>query len=56
MLIQRVTISASANPLRMGQLTITGRYGVLRVPEEAPLINNTNMRGEFRFHGTSNHQ
>lgn len=51
LLIQRVTINTGANPLRQGQLTITGRYGVLRVPEEAPLLNHPHMRGVYRFNG-----
>lgn len=51
MLIQRVAINTGANPLRQGQLTISGRYGVLRVPEEAPLLNNPHMRGVYRFNG-----
>lgn len=51
MLIERVAINTAANPLRQGQLTITGRYGVLRVPEEAPLLNNPHMRGVYRFNG-----
>lgn len=49
MLIRRVAISASANPLRQGQLTITGRYGVLWRKPETPQMNNANMKGVFRI-------
>lgn len=51
MLIQRVAINTGANPLRQGQITISGRYGVLREPEKAPLLNNPTMRGEFQING-----
>ena len=47
MLFRRVVISASANPLRQGQLAVTGRYGVLWVPPETEPINNMNFKGEF---------
>lgn len=49
MLIRRVAITASANPLRQGQLAVTGRYGVPWVPPEEPKLMNANMKGEFRY-------
>lgn len=49
MLIRRVAISASANPLRQGQLTVTGRYGVLWHPPETPPLNNAHTKGVFRI-------
>lgn len=49
MLIKRVAISASANPLRQGQLAVTGRYGVPWVPPEEPKLMHANMKGEFRY-------
>lgn len=49
MLIRRIALSASANPLRQGQLTVTGRYGVLWKPPETPKLNQAHMKGEFRF-------
>lgn len=49
MLIRRVAISASANPLRQGQLTVTGRYGVLWQKPEAPAMNNVHTKGVFRY-------
>ena len=49
MLIRRVAISASANPMRQGQLTVTGRYGVLWQPPEVPKLNHANVEGEFRY-------
>lgn len=48
MLIRRVAISASANPLRQGQLTVTGRYGVPWKPPETPKINNANIKGDYQ--------
>lgn len=47
MLFRRVAISASANPLRQGQLTVTGRYGVLWKKPETPVLSHT--KGVFRF-------
>lgn len=49
MLIRRVTIAASANPLRQGQLTVTGRYGVLWQPPETQKLMKAHMEGEFRY-------
>lgn len=49
MLIRRVAISASANPLRQGQLTVTGRYGVLWHQPETPPLNHANMKGVYRY-------
>ena len=49
MLFRRVALSLSANPLRQGQLTLTGRYGVPWVPPEVPKLNHPHMKGEFRY-------
>lgn len=49
MLFRRVAITASANPLRQGQLAITGRYGVPWRPPETPKLLHAQMRGEFRY-------
>ena len=49
MLIRRVAITASANPLRQGQLAVTGRYGVPWVPPEVPKLEKARMKGEFRY-------
>lgn len=40
MLIRSVAINASANPLRQGQLTVTGRYGVLRREQPGTLLQH----------------
>lgn len=49
MLIRRIALSASANPLRQGQLTITGRYGVPWTPPVVPKLNNDHWKGVFRY-------
>ena len=49
MLIRRVALNASANPLRQGQLTVTGRYGVLWRKPETPPLNHANMKGAYRY-------
>ena len=56
MLIRRVAMSASANPLRQGQLTVTGRYGVPWTPPEGPKLNHAHTKGEFRFDKDEKHQ
>lgn len=47
MLIKGIMIAASANPLRQGQLSIKGRYGVPWTPPEADPLNNLHFKGEF---------
>lgn len=47
MLFRRVAITASANPLRQGQLAVTGRYGVPWQQPDFEPINNMNFKGEF---------
>ena len=49
MLFRRVTITTSANPLRQGQLAVTGRYGVPWQPPEVPKLLHAQMKGEFRY-------
>lgn len=49
MLIRRVAISASANPLRQGQLTVTGRYGVLWQPPEVTKLNHPHFEGRYQY-------
>lgn len=47
MLFKRVAITLSANPLRQGQIAVTGRYGVPWIHPETPKLINPNMKGEF---------
>lgn len=45
MLLKRLAIQYSANPLRQGQITVTGRYGILRQEAFDP-INHAGFRRE----------
>lgn len=47
MLLRRVALTASANPLRQGQLAVTGRYGLPWHPPEVPKQKYIQMKGEF---------
>lgn len=47
MLIKGVVIAVSANPLRQGQLSIKGRYGVPWTPPEVDRMNNLHFKGVF---------
>jgi len=40
MVIRRIAYASSANPIRDGQITITGRYGILRNQNVQPILRN----------------
>lgn len=51
MLIKRLALTAGADPLRQGQIMVTGQYGVLRQPEKDILLNHAHWRGVYDSNG-----
>lgn len=43
MLLKQVTMNTSYDPLRQGQITLSGEYGELYVPVAAPVMNHANV-------------